>query len=154
MPHVTEKNDPDKLLSQIIDGLSYVDESTDPVAIATTTLDELQALRAALAAVVPAEAVAELVAEAEKNIALWRGDPNVQPGSLVGLIRRLVSALSASSRPAPSDDELRAAYITGRDEAREIAKVEGRDWRGARDFAHDEGLRAVAAVFLVVEDQP
>ncbi len=39
-----------KMLLSIIDGLSYVDFTTDPVVIASTTLDEIQAIRAALTA--------------------------------------------------------------------------------------------------------
>lgn len=37
-----------KALLDIIDSLSYVDESTDPVAVATTTIGELQAICAGL----------------------------------------------------------------------------------------------------------
>lgn len=97
MQHVNEPTNPDSMLLRIIDGLSYVDESTDPVAIATTTLEELQAVRAALATTPAPDEVTQLLTAAEKSISLWRGDPTVQPGSLVGLIRRLVTALAASS---------------------------------------------------------
>lgn len=43
-----DQREADEMLLDIIDGLSYVDEATDPVAIATTTITELQAFRAAL----------------------------------------------------------------------------------------------------------
>lgn len=92
--------DPEALITEMIDGLSYVDESTDPVAIATQTLAELQQLRETIPEL--RKAALREASNAVHAIRFAKNDPNDKgPDSFYAGVRRAEGIIFSLGEDSP-----------------------------------------------------